>query len=327
MNTAERSRQALLRALLAFVFLGLANAPVVAASGEGHHEEGHHEEEHHEEEHREEGHPQEARSFTVHELEAYGVVLATGGPGVVDIGIELPGEIRPNADRLAHIAPRFPGIVREVYKNTGDPVRAGEVMALIESENLATYELVAAFGGTVIDKHITPGEAVTRAEPAYIVADLSDVWVNINVYQMVLPAIHTGQSVLISTTDGALEATGAISYIAPVVDQATRTATARVVLPNPDGRWRPGLFVIATVGLPTAAAVVVPRRALHNLDGERVIFVAEGEHFVARHVTVGAVGRQRIEITSGLVAGEHFADTGSFLVKAELTKGTAEHHH
>ncbi len=272
-------------------------------------------------------HDEPERSFAVAELEEYGVVLDTAGPGVVDTGIELPGEVRPNADRLAHVAPRFPGIVREARKNTGDSVTAGEVLALIESENLATYELKAAFDGTVIDKHITPGEAVTRGEPAYIIADLSEVWVNVSAYQKVLPAIHTGQPVLISTADGALEAEGEISYIAPVVDQATRTTSARVVLPNPAGDWRPGLFVLATVGLPTEAAVVVPRSALHRLDDQNVIFVVEGNEFVARHVTIGAVGRKRAEITSGLSANERFATENSFLVKAELGKGSAEHSH
>jgi cobalt-zinc-cadmium efflux system membrane fusion protein len=225
------------------------------------------------------------------------------------------------------VAPRFPGIVREVRKHVGDRVSAGDVLAIIESENLATYELTVAFDGTVIDKHITPGEAVSRERPAYIVADLSTVWVHINVYQKALPEIRLGQSVWISTRDEALEAEGTVSYLAPVVDQATRTATARVVLPNDDGRWRPGLFVNATVALSVAAAVVVPRRALHTMDGTTVIFVAEDDTFVARPVNVGAVGRTKAEIVGGLSSGERFAADESFLVKTELGKGTAEHHH
>ncbi len=294
-------------ATIALSLLALLHAPDAYGSGDDHHEE--------------------ASTFTVEEFEVYGVGVEAAAAGIVDTGIELPGEVRPNADRLAHVAPSFPGIVREVKKTTGDSVRAGDVLALIESENLATYELKAAFDGTVLDKHITPGEAVTRGEPAYIIADLSEVWVNVNAYQKALSEIHTGQHVLISTADGTLEAEGDISYIAPVVDQATRTATARVVLPNPEGEWRPGLFVVATVGLPTEAPVVVPRSAIHTLDGQQVIFVVEGAQFVPRHVTTGAIGRKRVEITSGLSAGERFASAGSFLVKAELAKGSAEHAH
>ena len=267
------------------------------------------------------------RVFTVAEFGELGVGLAMAAAGVVDAGVELPAEVRPNADRLAHIAPRFPGIAREVRRSTGDVVHAGEVLAIIESESLATYEVTAAFDGTVIDKHISPGETVTREEPAFIVADLSTVWVHISVYQKALPQVRLGQSVVISTRDHALEAEGAVSYVAPIVDQATRTATARVVLQNPDGRWRPGLFVIATVAHPVDAPVVVPRRALHTVDGETVVFVAADDAFVARPVRVGAVGRTRAAITAGLSVGERFAADGSFLVKAELTKGAAEHHH
>jgi len=272
-------------------------------------------------------HADEPSRFTVADFERHGVGLATAVAGMVDIGVELPAEVRPNGDRVAHLAPRFPGVVRQVRKSVGDRVAANEVLAVIESDNLTTYELRSAFAGTVIDRHIAPGESVTRESPAFIVADLTTVWVNIDVYQKVLPAIHVGQRVSISTRHDELEGGGEISYIAPVVDQATRTATARVVLDNPDGRWRPGLFVIATVARPMPAEVIVARRALHEFDGETAVFVADGDHFVARHVVVGEVGRTTASIESGLATGERYADEGSFLVKAELAKSEAEHQH
>ncbi len=273
-------------------------------------------------------HDEDAGSgFTVADFERHGVRLATAGPGEIDLGVQLPGEVRPNADRIAHIAPRFPGIVREVRKNVGDRVRAGDVLAVIESENLSTFDLKAGFDGVVIDKHIAPGETVSREEPAFIVADLSTVWVNISVYQTALSQVRVGRPVTIAASHGELETTGTVSYLAPIVDQATRTASARVVLPNPDGAWRPGLFVTATVYNPQQAAVVVPRLALQTLDGRPVVFVAEGERFEARPVTVGRVGKTRAEILGGLAAGERFADEGTFLVKAELAKGEAAHDH
>jgi cobalt-zinc-cadmium efflux system membrane fusion protein len=325
-----------LHALTISLLFVLITASAAWTSGEHHDhvpedehgEEAHREDEHGEDEHGEDEHGEDEHGgFSIRAFEDHGARLSTAGPGIVDAGIELPAEVRPNADRLAHIAPRFPGVVREVRKNIGDAVRAGDVLAVIESENLATYQLKAAFDGTIIAKHIAPGEAVDRQQPAYIVADLSTVWIRINVYQKVLPKVRLGQLVGIATRDHALEAEGTVSYLAPVVDQATRTAAARVVLPNPDGLWRPGLFVIATLALPVEAAVVVSRRALHTIDGKTVLFVAEGDVFVARPVTVGQVGRTQAEIVTGLAPGERFADEGSFLVKAELTKGTAEHHH
>jgi cobalt-zinc-cadmium efflux system membrane fusion protein len=279
------------------------------------------------EEHRHDDHPAARKTFSVREFEKFGVRLATAGPGEVDIAIELPGEVRPNPDRIAHVGPRFPGIVREVRKQVGDTVRAGDVLAVVESENLSTFPLTAAFDGTVIDKHIAPGETITREETAFIVADLSTVWVEISIYQSALPQVHVGQPVVVTASHGALEATSTVGYIAPVVDQATRTASARVVLPNPDGAWRPGLFVTAAVYDPLPAKVVVARHAVHVEKGEPVVFVAEGERFEVRTVQIGRSGRSRVEITGGLSPGERFAEERSFLVKAELAKGEAAHDH
>jgi cobalt-zinc-cadmium efflux system membrane fusion protein len=266
-------------------------------------------------------------TFSVADLAAHGVAVATAGRGTVDVAVELPGEIRPNGDRLAHIAPRFAGIVRDVRKRAGDAVRAGEVLAVVETENLARFELTASFDGTVIDRHITPGEAVSPDRPAFIVADLSAVWVDISVYQKALPRVRVGELVRIRASHGEAEAEGSVSYVTPIVDQVTRTATARVVLPNPDGSWRPGLFVMATVFDPAEVNVAVPREALQRHDGHPVVFVVEDDRFVPRRVAVGRIGRARVEIAGGLAPGERYAASGSFLVKAELEKGEAEHDH
>jgi cobalt-zinc-cadmium efflux system membrane fusion protein len=270
---------------------------------------------------------QEEKAFTVADFERSGVRLATAGPGEVDLGVQLPGEVRPNADRIAHVAARFPGIVREVRKHVGDAVKAGDVLAVVESEHLAPFEVRAAFDGTIIDKHIAPGEAVGREDPAFIIADLATVWVTISVYQQALDEVRIGRPVVITANPAALEATGTVSYIAPVVDQATRTASARVVLPNADGAWRPGLFVTATVFDPIRADVVVPRRAIQTVDGKPVVFVAESDRFERRAVTLGRIGRTRAEVVTGLAPGDRFADERSFLVKAELGKGVGGHEH
>jgi cobalt-zinc-cadmium efflux system membrane fusion protein len=269
----------------------------------------------------------DSSEFTVAALEKHGVRVATAGPGRVDAAIELPGEVRPNGDRIAHLAPRFPGIAREVRKAVGDTVGDGEVLAVIEGDNLSSFALKAALAGMVIDRHVTPGELVTPERAAFIVADLSTVWVEIDVYQRALDRVRPGRPVLITAGRSTAAAEGTISHVSPVVDQATRTARARVVLANPEGIWRPGSFVTALVLDPSDAAVVVPRRAVHRLDGERVVFVASGDRFAARPVTLGRVGRTRVEIASGLEAGERFADEGSFLVKAEIAKAAGAEHH
>jgi cobalt-zinc-cadmium efflux system membrane fusion protein len=126
---------------------------------------------------------------------------------------------------------------------------------------------------------------------------------------------------------GLPEASGTISYITPVVDQPTRTATARVVLPNAEGIWRPGMFVNAHVLEPTAAEIVVPRTAIQLVARAPVVFVETAGGFEPRPITVGRGGDTHVEVVDGLRAGERFVATNSFLLKAELGKGEAEHEH
>jgi cobalt-zinc-cadmium efflux system membrane fusion protein len=297
-------------AVVAVVVAGLIG---VVGAGDEH--------DHHEE------HGDEGSTFAVDDFARRGVRVATAAAGTVDLGVDLPGEVRTDADRIAHLAPRFPGLVREVRKRIGDPVRAGEVLAVVESETLATFELKAAFDGVVIDRHVVPGEAVSRETPAFIVADLSSVWVDVHVYQSALAELRIGQPVRIVAPGGLGQAEGTISYIAPVVDQATRSARARIVLANPAGTWRPGLFVNVTVLTPVDAPVVVPTEAIHRLDGATVVFVVDHDRFTPRPVTVGRTGRTRAAIVAGLAPGERYAEAGSFLVTAELAKSDAGHEH
>ncbi|MBX3026773.1 efflux RND transporter periplasmic adaptor subunit [bacterium] len=263
--------------------------------------------------------------FTVADFERFGVRFASAGPGMVDTGVELPGEVRPNAERTAHVAAQFAGRVREVRVRVGDAVRAGQTLAIVESDTLAPYPLTTAFDGTVIDQHVTPGETVGPGAPAFVVADLATVWVEINVYQKDLAAVRIGERVRVLGGHGVGEADGAVSFISPVLDQATRTAIARVVLANATGLWRPGLFVTAHVLDPQPAAVVVPRSAVQRMGGAPVVFVVDGDRVEPRPVRLGRSGRQRVEIVDGLAAGTRYAEDGTFLLKAELEADESGH--
>ena len=257
-----------------------------------------------------------------------GIEIGTAGPRTLAITQELPGEVVVNADRLAHIVPRFPGIAQEVRAQLGESVHAGEVLAIIESnESLSPYEVKSLIAGTVIEKHITLGEFVRDDSDIYMIADLSTVWVNVTVYARDLPRIRRGQRVTIRGAGH--EATAEIGYVGPVIGEATRTAVARVVLPNPRGHWRPGLFVTAAVELEQAAVpVAIPDDAIQTLEGKPVVFVAEdAENFAPRPVALGLTGDEWTEILSGLTAGERVVTKQSFILKSEHGKSEASHEH
>ncbi|HEX7879563.1 MAG TPA: efflux RND transporter periplasmic adaptor subunit [Candidatus Eisenbacteria bacterium] len=275
-------------------------------------------------------HESEAVRLTPQQRDAAGITIETAGPASIGRPLELPGEIVLDADHLSHIVPRFPGVARTVHKGLGDRVRAGEVLAVLNSnESLSTYDVPSLIDGIVIEKHITLGEFVRDDQDIYVVADLSKVWVNMTVYPRDLARIHTGLPVSIRITGVEGERLGKIGYIGPVVGEGTRTALARVILPNPDGSLRPGLFVTGRVSLDaTTVRIAVEDRALQTMDGRTVVFVesAPGE-YLAQAVEAGVTDGEWTEVLSGITAGQRYVSGGSFILKSEKLKSEAGHEH
>jgi multidrug efflux pump subunit AcrA (membrane-fusion protein) len=258
-----------------------------------------------------------------------GIEIAEAGPAVIREHVVLNGRIAPNEDALAHVMPRFPGLVRSVHKRLGDPVAAGDVLAVIESnESLHPYELRARIAGTVIAKEIAPGEFVAGDRELFVIADLSTVWVDLDVYRPDFGRLRAGQRARVDAGDGTPAVETTISYLSPIGAPSTQTLLARAVLPNPDHSWRPGLFVTAEVETDAGpAAVSVAEAAIQRWHDRDAVFVADDGGFEARPVVLGRRDGERVEVLEGLAAGERYVAQGSFLVKAELGKSGASHDH
>ena len=263
------------------------------------------------------------------QLEHNDVRLATAGPGTISHHIELPGELVLNADKLAHIVPRFAGVVQKVFKNLGDRVAPGDVLAIVQSnESVAPYDVKSLIGGTIIEKHITLGEFVRDDADVFVVADLSSVWAQISVYAKYLSDVQPGQKVRLKASGIDKEIEGVIDYVGPLVGENTRTAEARIVLQNPQGVWRPGLFVTARVIVDEVAVpLAVLDEAIQTVEGRMVVFVREGESLEVRPITAGRSDGVWVEILAGLVPGEVYAASNSFILKAEFGKSEAGHDH
>ncbi len=183
-------------------------------------------------------------------------------------------------------------------------------------------EIIAPFNATVIEKHITLGEVLKEDTEAFVIADLSSVWVNLNIYQKDIPNVQKGLSVVVSSGQRARETEGKITYVGPMVAEETRTALARVVLPNSDGYWRPGMFVTARVAVDDVSVpLLVSKTALQTVDEKTVVFVRTDEGFEPKTVTIGRTNDTTVEITSGISEGEIYAVKGAFTLKAQLSKG------
>lgn len=255
-------------------------------------------------------------------INEFGIELTTAGPGKLAIHVDLPGEIIIPPDNLAHIHPRFAGIVKEVRKHIGDQVKKGDVLAVIESnESLAEYEIKSLIDGTIVEKHFSLGEVVEGKDHGFVVADLSQVWAMLTLYQKDLPFVKTGQEVAVSAGPEMAQGTGKIAYISPIIDEKTRTAEARVVLNNRKGFWKPGLFITGSIITSESMLdVVVPKTAIETIDGQKVVFVKNEDGFEMREITIGKTNDVNFEVIEGLKPGDIFVSKNGFTLKAELQK-------
>jgi cobalt-zinc-cadmium efflux system membrane fusion protein len=259
-------------------------------------------------------------------VSAAGIELAKASSGVLHDRLLLNGMVQANQESLVQVTPRFPGIVREVRKRIGDRVEKGDILAIVESnQSLTPYELKAALAGTVIDRQTTLGEYVSEQKPAFVIADLSTVWVDFSVYRRDLSRVRVGDQVLIDPADGGPAIEAKVSYLSLIGSSDTQSAVARAVVPSTEQRLRPGLFVTGRLTLSAKqVAVAVKSSALQTIENRTVVFVRDGEKFEARDVEIGERDPEFVEITFGVLEGDEYAAKNSFIVKAELAKGGAE---
>jgi membrane fusion protein, heavy metal efflux system len=250
------------------------------------------------------------------------IKIETARPAVLNKKLKLNGKIGPNEERIAHVSPRFPGIVKSIAKRLGDEVKSGETLALIESnESLQPYEVKAEIDGTIIKKDIALGEFVDTSKTIFIVADLKTVWVDFSAYRGEADDLRVGEKVFIRPGESGDAIESTISYISPVGAENTQTTLARAVVPNPDGQLRPGLFVEGDIVLAQKSApLAVKANAVQTIDEKTMVFVQTGKGFEPREVTTGGHDDQFVEIKSGVKAGEKYAAENSFLLKSELAR-------
>lgn len=187
------------------------------------------------------------------------------------------------------------------------------------------YRITTPIAGRIIARTLSLGQSVQSGmeggQPAFVVADDSVVWADIQVYAADLGRISEGGAVAFKGEDGRTVATGEVAFVTPQLSESSRTATARVVLQNEDGLLRPGQFV--TANLETGSmkqALTVPKAAIVAFEGGEVVFVPTDHGFRAVAVRTGRQVGDRVEISSGIEPGQTFVAEGAFTLKAELEK-------
>lgn len=197
-----------------------------------------------------------------------------------------------------------------------------------KGRNLTEFEIQAPIDGVITSKDISVGEVLKEDSAVFTVSDLSTVWVDSTVAAKDLGVIAEGQKAVVSSSAFAAEAEGSISYVSALVGAQTRSATARIVLANPDRVWRPGLPVmVEVVAEESEVPVAVAVEAIQTVRDWQVVFGRFDDKLEARPLDLGKSDGRFVEVISGLKAGDRYALKNSFLIKAELGKAGASHDH
>lgn len=188
-----------------------------------------------------------------------------------------------------------------------------------KGEPQKTLTLYAPHSGFVIKKEINEGMKVMPDKELYTIADLSTVWVNVDVYESDIPYIKVGQQADIALSYSPGESLrGRVAYINPYLDEKTRTVKVRLEQSNPGYKLKPEMYVNAEIKVPGATTLSVPEEAVLDSGTRKIVFVDKGNgHFEAKEVKIGAKMEGFYHVLSGLKEGERIAASSAFMLDSE----------
>jgi Cu(I)/Ag(I) efflux system membrane fusion protein len=239
--------------------------------------------------------------------------------------------------RLAQLVDTTAG---EAWRNAQDLVTAtrrrlsywdisAEQIARLErtGEVTKTLTLPAPFDGVVLEKMVVAGQSVMPGMKLYRLADLRTVWIEGEVFEQDLGLIRIGAPARVELAAyPGRELAGRVSFVWPTVDEQSRTGRVRIAVSNPGRLFRPGMYATLFFEAPLGRELLsVPAEAVVMTGEHNVVFVVAPDGALeAREVILGARAGDRMEIRSGLTAGERVVASANFLIDAEsrLSSGT-----
>ena len=183
-----------------------------------------------------------------------------------------------------------------------------------------TLHIHSSAEGVVIKKNVIEGMQVMPGQTLYEVADLSNVWVNVNVYEAEIPLVAVGQEALLTLTAAPGKVfRGKITYVYPFIDQKSRTVTVRLEFKNPDQTLKPDMYGnVVLQADKTKQAVTIPAQAVIRTGERAIVFIdLGGGRFAPREVKYGTENDGKMEILSGVDAGERVVTSAQFLLDSE----------
>ena len=249
--------------------------------------------------------------------------------GSLGMTLKAAGRVSANLNKTAKVTPTLGGRLVKLNFDLNDRVKAGDVLALVESPELLgkQLELKAPIDGVIIERTATIGELVEKGNAVCIISEPAQLWVIAEIKERDIAAVKVGQESSFTVLPYPQEQFhGKVVLIGNQVEAASRTLEVRIAADNTDGRLKPGMFADVEIVTTVLENVLqISDRSLQTEGEEQIVFVAQGDNkFEKRVVKLGLEQQHRVQVLDGLKAGDKVVTEGSFILKSELLKGEME---
>lgn len=186
-----------------------------------------------------------------------------------------------------------------------------------------TVTVVSPVSGVVVEKNVVSGQAIQAGETLLRIADLSRVWIEAQLREADAAGVRQGMTAEVELTGlPGRVLRGTVQYVYPTLDAQARALRARIVVANPGGTLKPGMFATVRLTARTRSVLSVPGSAVVNTGARTIVFVDMGNgRFMPHDVVTGRIGGERTEILSGLAAGQRVVTSAQFLLDSESNLG------
>lgn len=267
-------------------------------------------------------------TITAAAARAAGIKIEQAGPAMIGDSIELIGRVELDPSATTKVGAKYPGPVMAVYRNVGDRVGRGTLLARVESsDSLQTYSIFAPAAGIVTQRNTNVGD-IASGEPMFVLADPSRTVATFPVFPRDMERVRPGQKMQIRGLEGNRTQGSTIRDFLPLAEVATQATTARATLPNRDGFWRPGMSVRGEVTIDQRnVPLAVKTAGLQDFRDFTVVFAKVRDTYEVRMLDLGARGPEWTEVKIGIKPGQSYVTEGSYVIKADIDKSGASHDH
>lgn len=246
--------------------------------------------------------------------------------GNIETTLKVAGRVSENMNKTAKVMSTLEGRLIKLNFDLNDRVRAGEVLALVQTPELLGkfLEVKSPIDGVITERKSTAGERIGKDTQIFTVSEPADLWVLAEIKERDIGAVKVGQDAIFSVLAYSGEQfRGKVVRIGNRVEEESRTLEVRIEVNNADGRLKAGMFAdVEIVTTVLENVLVIADSALQSEGDNQIVFVALDEtKFEKRVVKIGMEQRGKLQVLEGVKEGEKVVTAGSFILKSEMLKG------